>query len=275
MANWVDGGDVSGLQARGRRVFKAGKRQILLVQAGDRIVACNNRCPHEGYPLSEGTLADGCTLTCNWHNWKFDLASGDTLVGGDRLQLYPVEVRDGRILVDVSDVPAAQRQAKALANLAEAVEDDEYDRMAREVARFLRAGGDPHEPLRQAIITRAARFEYGMTHAFAAAADWLEIYDGASADAPLLLPTLTGMIAAVALPSAAASSGAAPDSCSRASSAVLASRAASKARKLPLPASWRIMQGCTLIHSSPRAASSTAAPRRMRMACPARRLIGG
>jgi len=186
MTNWVDAGEVSGLQARGRRVFKAGKRQILLVLAGGRIVACNNRCPHEGYPLSEGTLSDGCTLTCNWHNWKFDLASGDTLVGGDRLQLYPVDVRDGRIFVDVSDAPAAERQAKALANLAEAVEDDEYDRMAREVARYLKAGGDPYEPLRQAIITRAARFEYGMTHAFAAASDWVDLHAQAADDSQRL-----------------------------------------------------------------------------------------
>ncbi|MFL5239337.1 MAG: Rieske (2Fe-2S) protein, partial [Rhizomicrobium sp.] len=29
--------------------------------------AIANRCPHEGYPLSEGTLSPGCLLTCNWH----------------------------------------------------------------------------------------------------------------------------------------------------------------------------------------------------------------
>lgn len=183
MANWVDAGEVSTLKARGRRIFKPGGRQILLLQAGDRIVACNNRCPHEGYPLSEGTLADGCTLTCNWHNWKFDLVSGETLVGGDRLTRYPVEVRDGHVYVDVADVPAAERQTKALSNLAEAIEDNSYDRMAREVARFLKAGGDPHEPLRRAILSRATRLEYGMTHAFAAAVDWLDLHAQAGDEA--------------------------------------------------------------------------------------------
>jgi hypothetical protein len=35
--------------------------------------AFDDKCPHQGYPLSQGTVA-GCVLTCQWHNWKFDLA---------------------------------------------------------------------------------------------------------------------------------------------------------------------------------------------------------
>ena len=180
MVQWIDAGPLEALKSRGRRVFKSGRKQILLISAGERIYACNNRCPHEGYPLSEGTLASPCTLTCNWHNWKFDLASGDTLVGGDRLRLYPVELREGRIWVDVTDVPAEHRQARALTNLEEACTDNDYERIAREVARYVRADGDPLEPLRHLVALSAARFEYGMTHAFAAAADWLALRSSAT-----------------------------------------------------------------------------------------------
>lgn len=187
MAQWVDAGDVADLRQRGRRVFKADGKQVLLVVAGEKIVACNNRCPHEGYPLSEGTLGEGCTLTCNWHNWKFRLDTGETLVGGDRLRLYPVEQRDGRIFVDVSDAPQSERQARALSNLVEAVVDNDYDRMAREVARFLRAGGDPLEPLRRVVAERADMFEYGMTHAFAAAPGWIGMHRRAPDEARRLV----------------------------------------------------------------------------------------
>jgi nitrite reductase/ring-hydroxylating ferredoxin subunit len=45
--------------------------------------------------LSEGVLTDGCILTCNWHDWKFDLGSGETLVGGDRLTRFPTRLQDG------------------------------------------------------------------------------------------------------------------------------------------------------------------------------------
>src|SRR5262245_38189757 len=120
MPTWIDAGTRRDLMPKGRRVLKAGAKQILLVADGDRLFAINNRCPHEGYPLSEGTLGPSCTLTCNWHNWKFDLATGETLVGGDRLRRYPIEERDGRLFIDIADAPAADRQARALTNLLEA-----------------------------------------------------------------------------------------------------------------------------------------------------------
>ncbi len=182
MPDWFDAGLRAELQAKGRRVVKAGRKQILLIANGERLFACNNRCPHEGYPLSEGTLGAACTLTCNWHNWKFDLASGETLVGGDRLRQYPIEERDGRIWIDVSDPPAEARQARALENLAEASDDSDFERMAREVARYIKADGDPLEPLRRMVVRSSARFEYGMTHAYAAAADWLSLYKAAATE---------------------------------------------------------------------------------------------
>ena len=182
MANWFDAGLRSDLEKTGRRVFKAGRKQVLLLVQGGRVFACNNRCPHEGYPLSEGTVGPSCTLTCNWHNWKFDLASGETLVGGDRLRQYSVEEREGHVWVDVSDPPAEARQARALANLEEASDDNDYQRMAREVARFVKAEGDPHEPLRRMVARSAARFEYGMTHAYGAASDWLELHETAASE---------------------------------------------------------------------------------------------
>jgi nitrite reductase/ring-hydroxylating ferredoxin subunit len=75
-----------------KAVIRHQGRQILVLQTEHGIFACTNRCPHEGYPLSEGVLTDGCILTCNWHNWKFDLASGETLVGGDRLTRFPARL---------------------------------------------------------------------------------------------------------------------------------------------------------------------------------------
>jgi nitrite reductase/ring-hydroxylating ferredoxin subunit len=185
-AVWFDAGLRDDLAAKGRRVLKAHGKQILLLLNGGQIFACNNRCPHEGYPLSEGTVGPGCTLTCNWHNWKFDLASGETLVGGDRLRRYPVEERDGHIWIDVSDPPPQALQAQALGNLADASDDNDYERMAREVARFIKADGDPLEPLRHMIARSCERFEYGMEHAYAAAPDWLVLYDQAATPAQKL-----------------------------------------------------------------------------------------
>ncbi|MDP6706554.1 MAG: Rieske (2Fe-2S) protein [Alphaproteobacteria bacterium] len=157
------------------RVFKHGTKQIAVLKTEAGIYACNNRCPHEGYPLKVGTLTDGCVLTCNWHNWKFDLESGETLVGGDRLRRYPVHLKAGAVWLDLTDSAPEERLAWSRASLREAFDDYDYDRMARELARLERAGADPLEGLGLAIRWSHDRLEFGMTHAQAAAADWLSL----------------------------------------------------------------------------------------------------
>jgi len=159
----------------GHRLVRRDGKQVLLVACGDQIFAIANRCPHEGFPLSEGTLGPGCVLTCNWHNWKFDLASGAALVGRDPVRAYPLEERDGEIYVDLADPPPEARRARAFEGLEVALADNDRPRLARETARLQRAGFDAAAALVHAFTVRNDRLEDGMTHAHGAAADWLAL----------------------------------------------------------------------------------------------------
>jgi nitrite reductase/ring-hydroxylating ferredoxin subunit len=163
------------LKEKGRKLLKKDGKQILLVFSEGRVYAIANRCPHEGYPLSEGTEGPGAVLTCNWHNWKFDLASGEALIGRDPVRTYKVEERGGEIYVDLSDPPPERLCARALKGLDAAVADNDMARMAREVARLERAGSSARTALVHAIAARNDHLEDGMTHAHAAAADWLAL----------------------------------------------------------------------------------------------------
>jgi nitrite reductase/ring-hydroxylating ferredoxin subunit len=174
---WMSAMAIDKLRRDGKAVAKVGGKQIALFAMGEDVYACNNRCPHEGYPLREGTVDGACVLTCNWHGWKFDLKNGENLYQGDRLRIYPTKIEDGIVLVDVSDHPAAERQARALENLRGAFDDHEYDRMARELARLERAGADPVAAVTAAIEWSHDRLRFGMTHAYAAAAGWLQLHD--------------------------------------------------------------------------------------------------
>jgi len=172
---WIDVASLDALEVKGKLVVRHDGRQILLLATQDGIVACANRCPHEGYPLSEGTLA-GCVLTCNWHNWQFDLASGETLVGGDLLPRYPVEVAGGRIRLDLTPPdPAARRQA-ILDSVRAALDDQDEQRLVRETARLMQLSADPLDAVRTAIDWAAERLEFGTTHAVAAASGWLTLW---------------------------------------------------------------------------------------------------
>ena len=174
--NWQAAMPLAELAPRAVKLLRIDGRQIALFNTGDGVRACDNRCPHEGYPLSEGSLSADCILTCNWHNWKFNLETGDNLYGGDRLRTYPVEIRAGDIWVDLTELPYAQRYATISNSLREAFDDYSYDRIAREIARLLRLGADPHDALRMAIEWSWQKLEFGWTHAYAGMADWVTLY---------------------------------------------------------------------------------------------------
>ncbi len=163
----------SELGSDGHKLVRQEGKQVLVIAQNGRVFAIANRCPHEGYPLSEGTIGPGCVLTCNWHNWKFDLASGEALVGRDPVRTYEVAERGGEIFIDLSDPPAEKSRIRALRGIEAAIADNDRPRMAREVARLERAGFDARETLVHAVRLRNGRLEDGMTHAYAAAADWL------------------------------------------------------------------------------------------------------
>ena len=174
---WTRTVPLAELQQKGRTVFRQDGRQIALFHTDRGVFACNNRCPHEGYPLREGTLDGDCKLTCNWHNWKFDLATGENQRDGDRLRVYPVELREGEIWVEIVDPPFEDRRAKTMTDLETAYEDHDYERLARELARLRQIGADPLDGVAAAIRWSHDRFEFGWSHAYAGTADWLTLYD--------------------------------------------------------------------------------------------------
>ena len=195
---WTDVMGAEELAAKGKAVARAGGLQVLLISSDAGLFACANRCPHEGYPLSEGVLTDGCVLTCNWHNWKFDLARGETLVGGDRVRRFPVRVEAGRVLVDVSPEDPATRRARALAGVRRALEDEDQDRLVRETARLMKLGADPAEAVGEAVAWSVERLEFGTQHSFAGAVDWLALHDRRSINAERKLAAIGEVLGHIA-----------------------------------------------------------------------------
>jgi nitrite reductase/ring-hydroxylating ferredoxin subunit len=97
----VDAGSVSELPAGTmRRCVVEGTTagNICVAHVGPLLFAVDDKCPDRGGRLSLGLL-DGNVVECPVHGWRFNLQNGRRADGPERIRCYPVEVREGRILV--------------------------------------------------------------------------------------------------------------------------------------------------------------------------------
>ena len=80
----------------------AGHKQIALSHFEGKICALDNRCPHQGGPLGEGSIENGI-LRCPWHGWDYHPCSGKVPGYDDGVESYKVEDRDDGIYVGVPE----------------------------------------------------------------------------------------------------------------------------------------------------------------------------
>ena len=168
---WVKAASLAELDER-PVVFKQSPKQIALFRVDGNVYAIDNRCPHEGYPLAAGQISKDCVLTCNWHNWKFRLDTGECLIGGDHVRSYPVKVEDGDAWINIADPPLDELRRRILEGLKAAFDDRDFGRICREIARLHYYGLDPVDSIVAGLQWSHDRLEFGTTHAIAAASDW-------------------------------------------------------------------------------------------------------
>ena len=85
------------------KAFDVGGRTIAVFRSRGLFFAMANRCVHKGASMCDGSLtADGNEIRCPWHNWPFDLASGQhRLDARQRARTYPIRVEDGKLILTV------------------------------------------------------------------------------------------------------------------------------------------------------------------------------
>jgi nitrite reductase/ring-hydroxylating ferredoxin subunit len=98
----------------GVKVITVAGTPIALLNVGGEIFALEHSCPHQGGPIGEGEVC-GMTITCPWHDWKFDIRTG----ANDRdptilAKTYAVRVVEGMVLVEVSRVLSGARRNREI-----------------------------------------------------------------------------------------------------------------------------------------------------------------
>lgn len=94
------------------KTVTAGVHSMALTHVDGEYTAMDNRCPHQGGPLGEGSIevddTRQCWLRCPWHGWDFDPKTGRPPGGHEDSgqTLFPLEVRDDGIYVGIEPDPA-------------------------------------------------------------------------------------------------------------------------------------------------------------------------
>ncbi len=98
--SWIDIGHINDIPLRGARKIKTALGCVALFRTSDtEVFAAADTCPHKGGPLSEG-IVHGQFITCPLHNWVFDLNTGQAQGEDSKIPTYPVQISEGRILID-------------------------------------------------------------------------------------------------------------------------------------------------------------------------------
>jgi nitrite reductase/ring-hydroxylating ferredoxin subunit len=144
--------DAADLRETGRTVTNVEGTPIAVFYHEDEYRAVNNRCPHMGFPLDEGTVDEG-VLTCHWHHARFELSCGDTFdPWADDVESYPVEVVDGTVYVNpnpVRDEPPAVHWAS---RLEDGLEQNLRLVIAKSAIGLLDADVDPGAPFETGVL---------------------------------------------------------------------------------------------------------------------------
>jgi nitrite reductase/ring-hydroxylating ferredoxin subunit len=145
----VDAGALTELQDQGQLVTKVGTIPVVVFWHGGEVYAIEDRCPHLGFPLHQGTVETGL-VTCHWHHARFDLVSGCTLdLWADDARAFDARVDDGRVLVRprVDPDPVGHLQTR----LRQGLEDDISLVIAKSVLGLLDAGAPAAEIVKTGV----------------------------------------------------------------------------------------------------------------------------
>lgn len=88
------------------KTVTAAHKGICLTHFEGKFSALDNKCPHQGGPLGEGSIENGL-LRCPWHGWDFHPCTGLPPGGyDDGVATFAVKEEDGAIYVGLEPEPA-------------------------------------------------------------------------------------------------------------------------------------------------------------------------
>ena len=101
MTDYVNVATLDEIPAGGSKLVEVDRVRVALFNLDGAIYAIADVCTHDGGPLVEGTIVNGCQVQCPRHGARFDIRTGAALSfpAFEPTQTYPVRVEDGSVWI--------------------------------------------------------------------------------------------------------------------------------------------------------------------------------
>ena len=158
-------GSAEDLRKEGQLTTKLGNLPVVVFWHDGRGFAIEDRCPHMGFPLHQGTVESGL-VTCHWHHARFDLESGCTLdLWADDAKGFDVDIEGDDVFVTAR--PEGDEVQRWQRRLRDGLEESLSLVIAKSVIALLELGVEPAEIVRTGLdfgtTYRAAGWSAGLT----------------------------------------------------------------------------------------------------------------
>lgn len=102
MSTWIDACAAQDIDEEDLIAWEHAGQKIAIYNTEKGFFATDLMCTHEDQSLEDGMVID-CVIECPLHGGRFDICSGRALSSPVSIDLktYPVELRDGRVWVQV------------------------------------------------------------------------------------------------------------------------------------------------------------------------------
>jgi nitrite reductase/ring-hydroxylating ferredoxin subunit/DMSO/TMAO reductase YedYZ heme-binding membrane subunit len=96
------------------KIFCIGKERIAVYRHENKLYAIHNVCKHQGGPLGEGKILDGC-ITCPWHGYQYLPHNGQSPPPfKEKVSTYDVKVVDGKVWLNPAPFAEGTERGGAL-----------------------------------------------------------------------------------------------------------------------------------------------------------------
>ncbi len=102
MSNFIKVATVDEIPVGGSKLVEANYVRVALFNLAGTIYAIEDVCTHDGGPLVEGTVVNGCEVVCPRHGARFDIRTGAALSfpAFEATNSYAVQIDGNDVLIE-------------------------------------------------------------------------------------------------------------------------------------------------------------------------------